>query len=102
MMPFKAALLLMSVALAGAGPVGIARARKRPPFLHATAPASVTVDTQTVIGVNTLTLGVTHTQYSLDSWGDPASIARGTAVLEATSTYQNQHIMGWGATPSTE
>jgi hypothetical protein len=44
-----------------------------------------------------LELGVTHTQYSLDSWGNKEAVARGTAVLVATTDVQNQSIMGWGA-----
>ena len=45
-----------------------------------------------------LTLGITHTQHSLDSWGNAASVVRGEAVLRATTVVQNQSIMGWGAT----
>jgi hypothetical protein len=44
-----------------------------------------------------LKLGVTHTQYSLDPWGDKTAVAHGTAVLIATTNVQNQSIMGWGA-----
>lgn len=43
-----------------------------------------------------LELGVTHTQYSLDDWGNKAAVARGSAVLVATTDVQNQSIMGWG------
>jgi hypothetical protein len=42
-------------------------------------------------------LGVTHTQYSIDDWGDDAALASAKRVLTATATYQNQHIFGWGA-----
>jgi Glycosyl hydrolases family 39 len=42
-------------------------------------------------------VGVTHTQYSIDTWGDQQARARAQAVLTATATYQNQHIFGWGA-----
>jgi Glycosyl hydrolases family 39 len=41
-------------------------------------------------------VGVTHTQYSIDPWGDEQATARARAVLSATATYQNQHIFGWG------
>src|SRR5215213_414575 len=41
-------------------------------------------------------VGVTHTQYSIDSWGDEQATARARAVLSATAIYQNQHIFGWG------
>jgi hypothetical protein len=44
-----------------------------------------------------LAVGVTHTQYSIDSWGNKQARASAMAVLKATATYQNQHIMGWGA-----
>jgi hypothetical protein len=44
-----------------------------------------------------LAVGVTHTQYSIDGWSDPAAAASARAVLTATATYQNQHIYGWGA-----
>lgn len=45
----------------------------------------------------TLAVGVTHTQYSIDDWGQPAASASARTVLTATATYQNQHIYGWGA-----
>lgn len=41
--------------------------------------------------------GVTHTQYSLDSWGNQAAIERAKALLNTSARFQNQHIMGWGA-----
>lgn len=44
-----------------------------------------------------LAVGVTHTQYSIDDWGDDEARASATSVLRATATYQNQHIFGWGA-----
>ena len=44
-----------------------------------------------------LNVGVTHTQYSIDRWGNDAAIASAQTVLTATATYQNQHIFGWGA-----
>jgi len=43
-----------------------------------------------------LAVGVTHTQYSIDPWGDAQAQATARAVLEATATYQNQHLFGWG------
>jgi hypothetical protein len=45
----------------------------------------------------TLAVGVTHTQYSIDSWDDETANASARAVLTATASYQNQHIFGWGA-----
>jgi len=42
-------------------------------------------------------IGFTHTQYSLDPWGNSASIARAMELLRSGQvSYQNQHIMGWG------
>ena len=45
---------------------------------------------------DTLSVGVTHAQHSVDAWGDAAARARARAVLSATASYQNQHIFGWG------
>lgn len=45
----------------------------------------------------TLSLGVTHTRYSIDDWGSAPALASAKAVLTATASYQNQHILGWGA-----
>ncbi|GAA1613723.1 GH39 family glycosyl hydrolase [Catellatospora bangladeshensis] len=45
----------------------------------------------------TLAVGVTHAQYSIDGWSNAEARASAKAVLTATATYQNQHIMGWGA-----
>jgi Glycosyl hydrolases family 39 len=44
-----------------------------------------------------LDIGVTHTQYSVDPWGNAAAITSAQTVLGATATYQNQHLFGWGA-----
>lgn len=69
-------------------------------FLTASAGAQVItvhVDKTHSLGVSRFLTGVTHTQYSLDEWGDAASIARGKALLAACCPVQNQHIMGWGA-----
>src|SRR4051812_22526294 len=44
-----------------------------------------------------LTVGVTHTQNSADSWGAPSAVARARGVLESVAPVQNQHLMGWGA-----
>ncbi len=60
-------------------------------------PVTVRVERTKVIGISHFQTGVTHTQYSLDPWGDVASVARGRKLLSAVCTFQNQHIMGWGA-----
>ncbi len=41
--------------------------------------------------------GVTFTQHSLDSWGNPIPIANGKALMDNSSTIVNQHVMGFGA-----
>jgi hypothetical protein len=58
---------------------------------------TVTVEWQRPLGASRLEPGVTHVQYSLDSWGNPAAVARGRYLLESAASYQNQHLMGWGA-----
>jgi hypothetical protein len=47
-------------------------------------------------GPEDMTLGVTHAQYSLDSWLSPQDRANGEKILGATPLLQNQHIMGFG------
>jgi hypothetical protein len=44
-----------------------------------------------------LDIGVTHTQYSVDSWGNPAAVSSARDLLSSAPLHQNQHIMGWGA-----
>ena len=58
-------------------------------------PVRVTVDAGHPVGRSRLALGVTHTQYSLDSWGDRRAIARGVRLLRF-ARFQNQHLYGWG------
>lgn len=70
---------------------------------HASRPqgavdVTISVDRSQPESRSQLTLGVTHTQHSLDSWGDPGSVERGRELLsEMPGLIQNQHIMGWGA-----
>lgn len=45
---------------------------------------------------DTLSVGVTHTQHSIDDWGSAPALASAKAVLTATASYQNQHLFGWG------
>ena len=40
--------------------------------------------------------GLTHTQRSIDNWGNAASIANARLLLDSATHYQNQHLMGWG------
>lgn len=58
--------------------------------------ATVTVDRATQTGTSRMSVGVTHTQYSLDPWADPQAVADGKALLTPAITYHNQHIYGWG------
>jgi hypothetical protein len=57
----------------------------------------VTVDRHKPAGVSQLAVGATHTQQSLDTWGDPDAVARGKELLRRAAIFQNQHIMGFGA-----
>jgi hypothetical protein len=67
------------------------------PIVVAEDVVKITIDKTRPIGISQLQLGVTHTQYSLDPWGNAEAIARGKKMLAETVVYQNQHIMGWGA-----
>ncbi len=44
-----------------------------------------------------LTVGVTHTQTSPDSWNRRGAVASARDILESVAPIQNQHLMGWGA-----
>ncbi|MGI8586252.1 MAG: xylan 1,4-beta-xylosidase [Chloroflexia bacterium] len=57
----------------------------------------VHVDRTAQVGTSRLALGVTHTHYSADSWNNPAAVASARQLLSASSVYQNQSLMGWGA-----
>jgi hypothetical protein len=57
---------------------------------------TVTVDRTKTIGESQLEIGVTHTQHSLDTGGNPEAIARSKALMAGVCRYQNVHIMGWG------
>lgn len=66
----------------------------------AAAPAAditVSIDRAKPAGKSRLALGATHTQHSLDPWGDPLAVARGRDLLGRAVRYQNQAIYGWGA-----
>lgn len=47
--------------------------------------------------VSSYSAGVTHTQTSLNSWGNSGATNTAKVLLENSTYYQNQHIMGWGA-----
>jgi len=59
---------------------------------------TVTVDRAQVVGTSHMSMGVTHEHFSLDSWGDAAAVAAGKRLLQTSTTYQNQHLFGWGTT----
>lgn len=82
--------LLLLVALVAAGLVD-GRSPRRGTAID------VTVERSTPAGESRLALGVTHGQYSLDPWGDPAAVQRGRALVQRVARLQNQHIYGWGA-----
>ena len=56
----------------------------------------VTVDRSKPDGVSALAVGATHTQNSIDTWGDPGAMSRAKKLLGQAAVYQNQHIMGFG------
>jgi hypothetical protein len=58
---------------------------------------SVTVLRSGPVGMSQLAMGITHTQYSLDPWGDADAVRAGRQLLQASTVFQNQHLMGWGA-----
>lgn len=61
-------------------------------------PSSVKISvSKTPLATSRLELGVTHTQYSVDPWGDGAAVASARSLLSSAPFHQNQHIMGWGA-----
>lgn len=81
---------LAGIALASASGDGDRASRTR-------TDVTVRVDRSDVIGTSQMTLGATHTQHSLDPWGDAAAVARGRELLQRAARLQNQHIYGWGA-----
>ena len=89
-----------SVALVGvvlAGSVGLAWAAHGPPTASAAQqPVRVAVERTQPTGRSELIVGVTHTQYSVDSWGDADAVQRGRQLLDGLGGLHNQHIYGWG------
>lgn len=59
-------------------------------------PVQVEVDPTLAEGASTLTLGITHTQVFWEN-GESEAVQRAKDLLAPVITYQNQHIMGWGA-----
>ncbi|MFV0269618.1 MAG: hypothetical protein ACK5HT_21055 [Draconibacterium sp.] len=57
---------------------------------------NVNIDYSNVESVSSYHAGVTHTQKSIDWWGDANAIASAKQLLSSVTHFQNQHIMGWG------
>ncbi|MHA7111667.1 fibronectin type III domain-containing protein [Sunxiuqinia elliptica] len=57
---------------------------------------NVNIDYSNVELVSSYHAGVTHTQKSIDWWGDANAIASAKQLLSSVTYFQNQHIMGWG------
>src|SRR5512133_1125261 len=47
--------------------------------------------------VSSYRASVTHTQNTCESWKDGAAVNSARFLLETSTEFQNQHIMGWGA-----
>jgi hypothetical protein len=61
------------------------------------ANVEVRLDPNQIVGQGLLATGATHMQYSLDADGNPQALERGRRALTRAISYQNQHIMGFGA-----
>jgi hypothetical protein len=61
------------------------------------ANVEVRLDPNQVVGQGQLATGATHMQYSLDPDGNPLALERARKALAKATSYQNQHIMGFGA-----
>lgn len=57
---------------------------------------SVEIDFSDVVRTSSYHAAVTHTQYSIDPWGNSQANANAKLLLDSTCYFQNQHIMGWG------
>jgi hypothetical protein len=96
-MPRRALLAISFAALLLAGAALWARERDAGDARADPGVVTVSVDRGVVVGRSGLALGVTHTEYSLDPWGDPSAVSRGATLLQRVARMQNQHIYGWGA-----
>ena len=56
----------------------------------------VTIDFSKDTTISSYQAGVTHTQKSIDPWGNTTSITKAKLLLDSATHFQNQHIMGWG------
>jgi hypothetical protein len=46
--------------------------------------------------ISSYSAGVTHTQNTCDSWNNPGAVNDARILLENSTDFQNQHLMGWG------
>ena len=60
--------------------------------------STVTIDLSTSEGISQFSIGATHEHYSIDEWDDATAIVSAKQLLQSSVIFQNQHIMGWGAT----
>ena len=59
---------------------------------------AASIDPAHTVAESQLALGTTHTRFTLSvSGAQPGARARAEEILKETVRYQNQHIMGWGA-----
>ena len=79
-----------------ASPSSVVAPASSTPVTTPSASVRVTVDLSAPEAVSRFSTGVTYTQFSLDSWGDAAAVARGRMLLASSTRYQNQQMMGWG------
>lgn len=57
---------------------------------------NVQVDFSTEITPSSYLAGLTHTQRSIDPWGNSQAIQNAKLLLDSVTYFQNQHIIGWG------
>lgn len=57
----------------------------------------VTINSDKTELISAYSPGATHTQNSLDSWKNSQAVSEARVLLENSTVFQNQHIMGWGA-----
>ena len=57
----------------------------------------VTIQYSSFDFTSNMAIGATHNQSDADYWNNPGAVASAKQLLQASLTYQNQQIMGWGA-----
>ncbi len=80
-----------------AAALGALSARSHAAPSGAAGDISVSIDPATTVGISQFATGVTHTHKDLDPWQNAAAVASAKLLLQASTVYQNQHLMGWGA-----